>query len=178
MKIFKNFWRQEVLDILESRIKEFFDDKLPVHVQYNFWETTLWTDSTPILIYNFENGDPIIQLLWNQISPLFNNVNYIHWSIGLYFATPGSYITWHDDLYEDEIPRLASSTYLNSNWDKNWGGHFLYKSKETEEYYAEIPEYNKMILVETPELHATSITSQSAEPRISLQCFFQEEIGK
>jgi hypothetical protein len=82
-----------------------------------------------------------------------------------------SYIPWHDDRHSDDEIRFAATLYLNSEWNDNWGGLFLYKIGE--EIRAEAPAYNKLVFNDQNFSHATSILSTDAPLRHTVQLFWK-----
>ena len=139
----------------------------------------LWKDSAPILAYDLNNPDLINQIgkELNDIYPLEETLEN-DWDVSciLTFGMRGSFIPFHSD----KGYKLASTTYLNHDWELNWGGFFLYEDYDGI-IHAEHPEYNKMIIlaadnrkIKEPLNHGTTITSQGAKVRISLQIFFSQ----
>jgi len=85
--------------------------------------------------------------------------------VQLYVWLPGSYIPWH----LDEGKAFGATIYLNEEWDRNWGGTFLYEDEG--EIRGEIPEFNKLVLNygdNTPH-HVTSIHHSCAQKRRTVQ---------
>ena len=178
-KIYRNFWSESVLAELQTLINDFYNDKLLLRLQYTFWAKNLWKDSAPILAYDLNNPDLINQIgkELNDIYPLEETLEN-DWDVSciLTFGMRGSFIPFHSD----KGYKLASTTYLNHDWELNWGGFFLYEDYDGI-IHAEHPEYNKMIIlaadnrkIKEPLNHGTTITSQGAKVRISLQIFFSQ----
>jgi len=80
---------------------------------------------------------------------------------------PGSFIPFHND----QIFKLASTVYLNENWDRDYGGLFLYEYKN--ELKAIVPKYNHAVINSNSVVHGTSIVSPRAPIRETLQLFFE-----
>ena len=90
--------------------------------------------------------------------------------IGISYMLAGSSLKWHRDI----LPMTASVTiYLNDEWNKNWGGLFLYTEEDeiTNEVQAIFPKDNLAILKDSYIWHSVSPTSKNSLVRISLQMF-------
>jgi Rps23 Pro-64 3,4-dihydroxylase Tpa1-like proline 4-hydroxylase len=167
MQLYKNFWSKKTLDFLKQKTDDFFADKLPLHLQYVRWKKYLWYDSGPILIHVIDKDLEDIKKELNKLSDM-SKVKEM--GVYLYFWLPGSYITWHDDINA----KFISTTYLNKEWNRNWGGALLHHDEiDKEKVHVDFPEYNKMIVNDSKKktLHATTIIAHSAHPRITLQIF-------
>lgn len=81
---------------------------------------------------------------------------------------PTAALNWHND----EQHRFGATVYLNDNWDRDWGGLFLYEDKETNQMLGLIPQKNMLVLNDKEEWHAvTPIALGMDVPRLSIQIF-------
>ena len=127
------------------------------------WVKPIVRDSANVDILNLKNT-----ILEEKI--LFHFKKYKKYNcIGLNYNRwhPGSFIPFHND----KIYKLASSVYLTEDWDRNYGGLFMYEHKK--ELKAVVPEYNHAIINSNSVVHGTSIVSPKAPIRETLQLFFQ-----
>jgi len=90
-----------------------------------------------------------------------------YFQIGL----PNSSIDWHTDNFVQgkAVDRIGLTIYLNKNWQDFWGGFFMYE--ENNKIFAIRPNYNRAVC-QTSLKHCTTIISPIAEPRLTLQLFF------
>ncbi len=82
-----------------------------------------------------------------------------------------SYIPWHSDKDSDDEVRFAATLYLNSEWNEDWGGLFLYKKDGG--IRAEAPAHDKLVFNDQNFPHATTILSVDAPYRHSVQLFWK-----
>ena len=127
------------------------------------WVPSIVKDSNPVLIYDIDD-EQIIDIINNACQKTFDKIPK---KVMLYYWTVGSYIPWHCDSHVSN----AGTFYLNENWDRNWGGLFLYE--DGEEIKAIVPECNCFLYQNKTMLHATTPTTSSAPPRVSFQMFFE-----
>ena len=131
------------------------------------WGDNIVKSSTPILRYVFSDRE---EVLFNKIKlELESKTPYKVNFILLYLWTNLSYIPWHNDTHKD----AGLTIYLNKNWDKDWGGYFLYEEKN--EIKALLPKKNFGVLQEGGVMHSVSTINIGAEYRMTLQTFFNKE---
>ena len=63
INIYKDFWSQEILDILDGKINDFYKNKLSLNVQYTKWNYNVVLDSNAILINDLSNDNDLYKLL-------------------------------------------------------------------------------------------------------------------
>lgn len=139
LTIHKNMWPGYILSILENEIINFHNGNLEVKVQLNVWESRLIKQSAPILLYKFPDGESASLSMkeflikqWEIDTTEFTNFSFV-----LQFMPKDSYIPWHDDAGFN----FVSTTYLNKEWEFDWGGAFLYVNEKGENKFL-YPEYN------------------------------------
>ena len=169
--IYNDFWSPKVLDMLQEIIKRQFRGEIPAVIQYSIWPEDLWKDSGPILIIDLNNEKEIIESIKSELNVIYDTSNLNYWYCGIHIFLKGAYIPTHDDKEHD----FATTTYLNiDGWNADWGGALLTMNKRGKMGVL-FPEYNKMVVQSGPYnkgkdmWHTTTITSQSAPPRISMQ---------
>ena len=135
------------------------------------WESELIKKSAQVAIFNL-NGttfEPeIIQVYkkYFDISKYNFNINYNLWH-------NGSYIAFHNDAHVV----YSSTIYLNKIWDKNYGGLYLYYA-DKDTLKAIVPKYN-LGIINTQQLHhGTSIISNDAPIRETIQLFISDKNRK
>ena len=121
-----------------------------------------------VLMHLMDIKSNLFMKLQNAISKKFDmNPN----KIGISYMFSGSSLNWHKDF----SPIVASITiYLNDEWDKNWGGLFMYTENDeiTNDINAVFPKNNLAILQKNSNIwHSVSPTSKNAPIRVSLQMF-------
>lgn len=133
------------------------------------WPPSLVAGSGTILVFDIEQDSEVFTKLKAALLPLigqeFDNKKWVFTYAAGSFA---SFIPWHGD-----DKHLKSMTiYLNEQWDRNWGGYFLYETEDG--IRAELPTFNKGILFTPPLQHSTTMPSLNAPLRLSLQLFINE----
>jgi hypothetical protein len=122
----------------------------------------------PVYMMSLSEYDDYFVEKFNRIHPHFVNS-----TIGTTFLqvwTNGSGINWHTDM-ED---RMAATIYLNNSWDLNWGGLLLFQGENGMNSGWINPHYNRCVWFKSPLWHSVSLISRAAaEPRISIQLFFE-----
>ena len=83
-----------------------------------------------------------------------------------YYWGPYSFIPWHNDGHVSN----AGTLYINKDWEKDWGGAYLYECNEGIKVL--YPKNNRMVLQNNHTPHSTSIVSKNAPVRITIQIFF------
>jgi len=83
------------------------------------------------------------------------------------------------DVHDDQLYSFGATIYLNSIWEANCGGFFVWKDKEEKTDYtfkAICPKQNMMVVNDTAELHAvTTISPYVTNPRFSIQIWGVKE---
>ena len=172
INIYKEFWSQEILDILDGKINDFYKNKLSLNVQYTKWNYNVVLDSNAILINDLSNDNEFIQVIKKELDKIYDTSKLRYFECGLHFLFKGSYIPWHDD----GGCTFSCTTYLNKEeWNWNWGGALMYQRDEMGAVDAIFPEYNKMVAGYDGVKHSTSILSPLSKPRVSLQIFSSPE---
>ena len=144
IKIYKDFFDESTINFLfeaaaeAKRLNRF-------RVQYYHWKPIIVQYSAPVLI--FDIPDKHCDDLNSRLKEI---VDYETAQFMFYFWSVDSYIPWHDDAFG----LMTGTVYLNKEWDRDWGGAFLYESGK--KIYAEYPEYNKLLLQTKHTLHSTT----------------------
>ena len=184
--VYENFWSTKVLDKLNKKIDRFCDNHTaptPAALTQFVWPERIVQDSGPILLLDLTDEE-IVADIRKELNVIYDTSHLKTFYCGIHIFLKGAYIPWH----ADEGYNFGVATYLNQEpWNWNWGGALLCEN-EHGEIQATFPEYNKMIIQSCVQSvrsgdfgeknninHATSILSQSAPPRISLQIFGSTE---
>jgi len=143
----------------------------------NIWNNNIVYDSSPILIHTIDNNHNLCKRIQKSMIDNLNlsDKNISFRDLHFYFYTPGSHIPWHDDgHYSGGI-----TIYLNNEWNDNWGGAIIYKSKDSKMidggFY---PKQNRGIILSNKIEHSVMPTTKSSNIRISIQCFFMTDDNK
>ena len=163
------------LDLLNEIKKKFEDSKGKPAFEINEfgrWDPNLFVGNFgPVYMLPLDEYNNYFYDKFTQVHPDFANSIVI--TTFLQIWTNGSGINWHTDLDD----RMAATIYLNQNWDRNWGGLFLFKGAESDNTAGWInPTYNRCVWFKSPLWHSVSLISRAApEPRISIQIFFHRK---
>lgn len=164
MKIYKSIFSEEVLRriYLVSR-----DKKQPARTNFFDYQSSIIGFSNAV--FSFDCDDELKEkiadeLLAKEILPKRPKV----WACFVHLFSRNSFIPWHDDSKY----KMSGTVYLNTQWDKDMGGGFLYE--EGDEIKAVFPEFNKGGFFVPPMMHTTTITAINAPMRESLQIFITE----
>ena len=131
--------------------------------QLTVWNQGVIGKSGPILIHKLDLKEPFIFLLREKINRPFSSVIcYIQYFLQY------SYIPWHDD--GDHA--FAGTLYLNKNWDREWGGAYMYED-QNKNIHVQYPEKNKLIIQHKNTWHSTTMVHPGADVRMSMQFFFK-----
>jgi hypothetical protein len=83
-----------------------------------------------------------------------------------YIWTRNSGIASHNDAHP--FYSFGATLYLNSNWDENWGGLFVYDDNGIKKVIA--PEFNTMVVNDKLTQHrVTSVSPLATKMRMSIQ---------
>jgi Rps23 Pro-64 3,4-dihydroxylase Tpa1-like proline 4-hydroxylase len=73
-------------------------------------------------------------------------------------------------LHDDHMYKFGATIYMNTNWNINNGGIFLWRPKDSEEFKAIIPEFNTMVVNDSNEPHmVTPVSVYANEIRVTIQ---------
>lgn len=141
------------LSLLKNRSKVFFT---------NFaWPENVVHDSTPVLIHALTPNDHLFPIVQQHIQTIENltakQIHFTYWP--LY-----SYIPWHED------GNSALTVYLNTDWNHNNGGIFLYNLGDG--IRGITPKANMGILQGNGLLHGTTPVTPRGKLRRTLQIWF------
>jgi hypothetical protein len=160
------------LDFIRD-VKNFVRTQRVVRTNHTTWgEPALPADVANIIgfsgpMYMVELVDALKEQAMKHMAVHFTDINLLDYEADITYVTGGrySFAPWHNDvIYERSI-----TVYLNEEWDRNWGGCYLYDEDNGEGVRAIYPEFNKAIDITPPLLHATAMPNIQAPLRFSLQ---------
>ena len=169
LKIYDNFFDSTFLSYIENLIAETKKEYnwnvnhfvFPEHIRHN--------PGTVLSNVLAEKDKTIIinELLSKKFFSTPPSLFEAYFQIGL----PNSSIDWHQDniVREKPIDRIGLTVYLNREWEDHWGGFFMYE--DNDKLSAIRPKFNCAVC-QTSLKHCTTIISPIAEPRLTLQLFF------
>lgn len=162
--ILSNRTYKQILNLVKS-----FEGGFPEFGVNQFtWIKELRSKPSNILLYNISNKHPeLFEIIKNEVEEKIDRPLYKIDDCILYLYQENSYIQWHTDTKY----LAALSIYLNEEWDKDWGGYFLYE--DGEDIKAVIPKKNLGILQEGSVMHCVTPVISNYVPRISLQFFIR-----
>ena len=140
-------------------------------IDNNFhWGSGVTDFSKPISLHTIRKDNPIYSIISNRCNELLNerpaNMIYCWWP-------PGSYIPWHNDHNKDGTRIMATTIYLNENWNNTNGGLFQYIQDDN--VYSVKPELNTAVSISTGIEHSTTILSSKVKVRKSIQCWYYKK---
>lgn len=171
VKIFENVFDNEYcVDLLKDSFRtlsdgnQIMENQLVWRTNYT-WHPESVFNSHPVLIRHFgkEKQNEILQILKDKEIITHDLEEY---NLANYLWTKMSYIPWHTDAQHEE----AVTIFLNTFWDPNWGGYFMYE--ENNEIKAVQPKFNRAVKNKNNIGHAVSMVHDEVPyPRATLQIF-------
>jgi Rps23 Pro-64 3,4-dihydroxylase Tpa1-like proline 4-hydroxylase len=163
VEIINNFLDPILIYKLKTIVKNNLSE--PVWKTNLFWDEGIVQTSSLVsvleLIHNFNDVYKEVKNLYIQKFPETKNKEY---GIHLYLWHKLSYIPFHlDGQYS-----MASTVYLNNNWNRDHGGFFIYEKDN--KYEVIKPEFNKAVINKSVP-HGTTLTTADAPLRETLQVF-------
>ena len=169
MKIHKNVLSPETLSRCIYDLG-YFRDKAVWKNSGLFWHEDVRVGTTGIVTQTLVSVD-ISKLLDAELDKYFyeykKDLKMIEYQFFVWNALSG--ISTHND----SMYRFGATLYLNPVWKMDWGGTFLWKDKNEEDYCkwnALCPEQNMLVINDEKEFHlVSSISPHAAEERYSIQ---------
>lgn len=88
----------------------------------------------------------------------------------------GHFLTYHDDLPNQEPRRVAHVFNLTKRWDPNWGGYLNFFDRDGNIDFGLLPTFNALNLFTVPRLHSVSmVTPFSGTFRYSITGWFLDK---
>lgn len=168
-------------NVLEDATIEFINEWVQLQKTHACWRTNIhaWDSSISdkslgcVSILDIKNNEELYEIVTSQLIQ-YCPYEYHIYSILYYEWNALSQINWHKDGNLDE--RRALTIYLNTAWDRNWGGFLCWEDATTTTYHMTIPTYNLGILIEPDVCHHVSIISPYAPPRKTLQVWMHKKL--
>ena len=172
IKKFENFFTEDFYSEVIETAKKLIVTPLELG-DHNFSTNASWTkdiikDSFPVLIHRIYTESDFFKKCIDQIESKTNYRVKCN-TIMIYYWTRFSYIPWHNDGMHD----AALTVYLNDQWDRDYGGFFLYE--EEDEIKAIIPKRNFGILQKGGTKHCTTPVNFDGKMRITIQTFLENK---
>ncbi len=130
----------------------------------HWWDYGIRKDSFPVFVHNIYKESTLHKSLKEVIEDKLNSEIRDN-NIMLYYWTRFSYIPWHTDAIYDG----AVTIYLNSEWNEDYGGYFLYEDKK--DIKAIIPQKNLAVYQYGKVRHCTTPVNFNGEIRFTIQTF-------
>ena len=166
---FDTFSTEEYHEILlllsvESEITETETNK-------DFWDHRLYEKTNGNIYLNRVCSEEIRSIIIGRCKDLYNTPEDKNKYTVLYYRSQGgSAINWHDDGSYG----AAVSIYLNDDWNREFGGYFIYQ-RETEKVMTAIqPTRGTSVYTSGGVLHAITPVRYDAPVRESIQVFINE----
>lgn len=156
------------LDLVEALWS--YPQHQPLHrTNLSGWPSNVVGSSGAILLYELEGSlsSSVKRHLLPVVGLEYENYDwYMIYTLGSYL----SFIPWH----LDEKHVRSMTIYLNKEWDRDWGGYFMYELEN--EIRAVKPTFNTGVLFTPPLPHTTTMPTINAPLRLSLQVFVNGKI--
>lgn len=163
IKQHKNFFDSEIFfEVVEYSNSLCTNGKNSFRTNYS-WHKGIILDSNVILIHDIDTNNIIYHKIKNQVEKKLNIMNKSR--IMIYFWTPGSHISWHND----GVHKGGLTIYINDYWNRNDGGLFLYE--DNNEIKGIIPEKNLAIEQVGGVPHAVTCLTKNSPIRVTIQIF-------
>jgi Rps23 Pro-64 3,4-dihydroxylase Tpa1-like proline 4-hydroxylase len=163
IQVINNFFNPILIYKLKDLIRNNLSE--PLWKTNLFWEKSIIQSSSLVSVLELKNN---FKDIFNEVKNIyiekFPEIKNMEFGIHLYLWHKLSYIPFHND----EAAYVASTVYLNNNWNRDWGGFFIYEKEN--KYEIVKPEFNKCI-INKKTVHGTTLTTIDAPPRETLQIF-------
>lgn len=163
---FEMFTPEEYSDIHLFILTELNDHKTDINT--DVWDPRLYKDTQGHTEVTTIDGTYIAELVIDRMIERFDTTtDYNNYSI-LVYKSQGQYnVNWHDDGSFVG----AASIYLNQDWNRTLGGHFIYQMDDQQVMTAIQPKQGTAVYQSGGVLHATTPVAVNAPNRLSLQVF-------
>lgn len=160
--------------------EEYSEIHLFIESELHCFETRMHTDVWSSALR--ENTQGIVEItpipdtylrdmIYNRMVERFNSDKDVNKYKVTYYKSQGCHnINWHDDFKY----QAGATIYLNTEWNRNFGGYFIYQMKDQDTMTALQPKQGVAVYQKGGVLHATTPMSLSAPSRKSLQVFINE----
>lgn len=169
MKIFKNF-------ISEETYKICYDDLIS-KLSLESWAYTALKWKEPRVLNGVTGSvlsstlsKHVYEILHNQFSLVMDLTPFNQIVMEYYIWQPNSGLALHNDA----VYNMASTIYLNENWNVDYGGIFMWKENNYDELFKAVcPTKNMMILNDEHQQHmVTTVSPLSPDLRSTIQVWF------
>jgi len=161
LNYYPNFLDINLIDSIEKYVEKNFS--LSTWKSSLFWSNDIRHSSALVQILPLPHIEKELRPYYSKILP---EIQKLHMKIYYYIWPPLSYIPFHSDGHTS----IASTIYLNKEWNIDQGGLFLYNKKN--KIYAIPPIFNSCIINNNHVTHSTTLTTTNAPYRRTLQIFF------
>ena len=162
-------------NFLNLNLIETIEDHAKKNIMSAKWQTSLfWAPnikhrSALVAVLPLSGHKKICEQLRPYYSKLIPKTKKLYMEVNYYIWPPLSYIPFHNDGNKE----IASTVYLNREWQIDNGGLFLYK--QDDKFYAIPPTFNSCVINNNAVQHSTTLTTTDAPNRTTLQIFFYEK---
>lgn len=169
MKLFKDF-------LSDSDFQICYED-LMTKISSDSWSYTKLTWNEPKVtngvigsVLSATVSEHVYNILLEKFSRVLDTSSYTKVSMMYYLWQPYSGLALHDD----SSYKMASTIYLNQDWDVDYGGMFLWKESEEDKIYKAVPPIkNMMILNDQRQYHmVTPVSPVAPDLRVTIQVWF------
>lgn len=166
IQVIDNFLEPEYIEKVRLYVEKHLSD--PMWNTNLSWGGDIRISSTQVSCFSLLKNKQLcnhVSKKYKLLYPELKNKKLVSYSFYIWHKL--SYIPFHDDGGKF----LSSTIYLNEEWNKNFGGLFLYeKDNEIKCIY---PSFNRCVVNTNKLSHGTSLTSIDAPYRTTLQIFFK-----
>ena len=165
LNYYPNFLDINLIDSIEKYVEK--NISLPTWKSSLYWPNHIRHSSALVQILPLPHIEKELRPYYSKILP---ETQKLHMEINYYIWPPLSYIPSHNDNHVEE--QIASSIYLNKEWNIDHGGLFLYNKEN--KIYAIPPIFNSCIINNNHVTHSTTLITTNAPYRRTLQIFFYD----
>jgi hypothetical protein len=163
IEIIENYLEESLLNECKLLSNELFYCNTLIAKTNHSWDNNIVKDSDPIIIYHINNTYDIFDKIKNHIKDK-NNIELK--DIFFYNFMQNSHIPWHNDGNHNG----GLTIYLNSEWDKDHGGIFLFEHDD--EIKGVYPSNNLAVIQRGGVNHCVAPTTRNSKIRKTIQIFF------
>ncbi len=161
MNIHYNLLPQDVLDLAHREVEE-INASLVWRPSSGNWNSNLIRNVVGLTNITWV-GNELHRMVEEWVRPLVPSYKTIEIQHSLWYPLSGI------DMHSDGGSKFSCTIYMNTNWDINWGGLFVYHTKK-DGLKAHYPEYNSMVINNDNSYHlVTTISPLAPYPRHTLQ---------
>ena len=170
VKIDFNFFSSQEHDYIDLFLRTELD-RFQTETNRTCWDHRLVDNTDGVLYVTQIRDDEFVDFIVQRVVSRFNTTTDISKYSVVHYKSEGQYnVNWHDDGSFVG----AVSIYLNKEWNRTLGGHFIFQMSDEDVMTAIQPKRGTAVYQCGGVLHATTPIAKSAPSRQSIQVFINE----